>query len=319
MTMDRCGANFAILGKAGALGALIVALGLAGTVTAAEEPKRAGEESVLGRIGDSEIRLEDMRDFLSGLTATQREAVARDAALLNQLVRSFLVQKLVLKEALAKKWDHEPTVAAQLARVRESTLTDSYLQSLSKPPDEYPSESELQAAYEAGKAALLVPRSFRLAQIFISAPAQGKDGAASAQARQKLDSVVGRLKQPGADFAALALAESEERSSASHGGEIGWLAETQIQPEIREHLPSLSLNAVSEPLRLADGWHLIKVLDVREAHTPTLEQVRVRLTDQLRAERVRTGTQEYLARLLQEHPIAINELLLAKLAAGTKP
>lgn len=285
----------------------------------AAEPSSTSAEGVLGRIGESEIRLEDVRGFLANLDAGQKDAVTRDPTLLNQVVRSFLVQRIVLREALSKKWDQEPAVIAQIARVRESTLTDSYLQSLSKAEDSYPSESNLKAAYDASKAALLVPRSFRLAQIFISDLQGTDDNAASDKAQKKLASVRKSLELPGADFAALAKTESEERDSASRGGEIGWLSETQIQPEIRDRLPGLALNAISEPLRLGDGWHIIKVLDVREPYTPTLEQIRTRLTEQLRAEKVRANTQAYLAKLLQDNPIAINELLLSKVLDQPKP
>src|SRR5262245_6444887 len=108
---------------------LLAALGLVVSClghSIAEESTAASNPAVLGRIGENEIGVEVVRLFLAGLNDTQAEAVNRNPALLNQLVRSFLVQKIVLKEALAKKWDQEPSVAAQLARVRESTLTDSY-------------------------------------------------------------------------------------------------------------------------------------------------------------------------------------------------
>ena len=280
---------------------------------------KSADAAVLGRIGQQEIKVDDVRAFLANLTPSQSEAVSRDPALLNQLVRSFLVQKIVLKEALEKKWDQEPEVADKLARLRESTVTDSYLQEICKPADNYPAEADIKAAYDATKAAMLVPRSFRLAQIFISDPKASADAEATGKAKEKVEALKKQLGQPGADFAAIATASSEERESASRGGEIGWLAETQIQPEIRDHLPKLELNAVSEPIRLADGWHVIKVLDAREAYTPTLEQVRGRLTEQLRADKLRANTQEYLAKLLLDHPIAINELLLSKVLDKAKP
>src|SRR5690606_28530193 len=102
------------------------------------------------------------------------------------------------------------------------------------------------------------------------------------------------------------------------GGEIGWLAETQILPEIREKVSTLKVNALSEPIRLNDGWHLIKVLDIREPYTPSLEQVRGQLAAQLRAEKTRANSQAYLAKLLQENPLAINELALGQIVDSPK-
>ena len=68
-----------------------------------------------------------------------------------------------------------------------------------------------------------------------------------------------------------------------------------------------------------DGWHFIRVLDIREARVPTLEQIRAPLAERLRAEKARLGTEAYLAELLRKHPIAINEIVLSKLLPEAAP
>ena len=280
---------------------------------ATNAPAAPAKAEVLGRIGDSEIYTDDVRALLRQLGPVERQALEQNPAALGQVVRSLLVQQLVLKQAIEKKWDKEPEVIAQLQRVRESTLTETYLQSLSAPPAGYPSEAELSASYEASKAALLQPKSYHVAQIYIAEPRQGATAEISKKAKEKLDEVKAALKQPAADFAKLAATYSEEATSASKGGEIGWLAESQIQPEILKELPRLELNTVSAPVRLDDGWHILKVLDVREPFTPTLEQVRDQLAQQLRAEKQKANTQSVIADLVKNHPIAINELALSGL------
>lgn len=271
----------------------------------------AQENGVLGRIGALEIKVDDVRRSLHGLGEIQESAVARDPALLSQVVRSLLVQRAVLKEAAEKKWDQRSEVVAQLAQARDTALAESYLQSVSTPPEGFPDDAELKAAYEANREALRVPRSYRVAQIFVSSP-KGADKATADKAQAKLEQIKKLLKQKDADFAAIAKEHSEEVASAARGGEVGWLAEDNIQPDIRAVAAKLDLNAVSEPLRLEDGWHVLKVLDAREPHTPTLEQVRPQLTQQLRAERTKAGLQAYLAKLLKDNPLAINELALSE-------
>ncbi len=286
-------------------------LGWHGQAMSADAPSAEGSD-VLGRIGDLEVKVEDIRSSLSNLGARDEAAISRDPAVLNQVVRSILVQKIILKEALAKQWEKQPAVVAQLEQVRQSTLSESYLQSITNPPANYPGEAEIKSAYESSKASILVPRSYRLSQIFISS-LKGADKTTADQAQSKLEMIRKSLKPKDADFAAIASAESEEKESASRGGEIGWLSETQIQPEIRSQLTSLTLNAISEPIRLDDGWHFIKVIDIREPYTPTLDQIRGQLVQQLRTERTRSNSQAYIARLLQENPLAINELALSKI------
>lgn len=274
-------------------------------------PLLAAEGEILGHLGETEIKIEEVRASLAHLDANQAEAVRRDPKVLEQVVRGFLVQKLVLKEALDKKWDQEPAIVAKLARVRDSTLTESYLESVAQPPAGYPSESELKSAYEAGKPALKVPRSFRLAQVFIAAP-RDADEATVTKAQAKVTLLSKRVHAKDADFAAIAKEQSEEPTSAARGGEIGWLTENQIQPEIRAKIPGLKLFSISEPIRLDDGWHVLKVLDVREPYTPTLEQVRVQLVRQLRAEKLRGNSQAHLEQLLKEHPLSLDTAALTK-------
>lgn len=269
------------------------------------------KEGVIGRIGDLQVNAEEVRASVASLSSQDEAAISRDPALLNQVVRSLLVQRALLREAEAKAHDKKPEVAAQLARAREVALTESYLQSVSTPPESYPGEAELKAAYETAKPSIGVPKTWRLAQIFISV-SKDADKATSEKAQAKLETVRKALKATGADFTKLATEHSDEAASAGRGGEIGWLAETQIQPEIRESLGSLKVDAISEPIRLNDGWHVIKVMDSREPYTPTLEQIRSQLIAQLRAEKTKANSQAFLAKLLQDNPLAIDEISLAK-------
>lgn len=263
----------------------------------------AESAAVLGKVGNIEITGSDVREIIAGLDADQQAALARDPAALGQYVRALLVQRLVLKQALDQKWDQEPVVIAKLVRARESAITESFLQNASIPDPAYPSAAELSAAYEAAKSKLLIPRSYKLAQIYIA-----KDQA-------KIDSISKQLEAKGADFAAIARNSSEETTSAAQGGEIGWLTEEQIQPEIREKLTKLTLGTLSDPIKLNDGWHILKVLDIREPRTPMLDEVRDKFVTQLRLDRSRTKRQEYLAALVKDHPLAINEIELTKAVA----
>ena len=256
-------------------------------------PSAGAEGTVIGRLGTSELTTEDLRDSKGTL----------DVAGLRKLAEAMLVQRAVLAEALEKKWDQEPAIQKMLQNTREAAITESYLQKLCEPPASFPSESELKAAYEAAKPSLSQPRSFRLAQIFVS--------------EVRLEAVKARLKADPASFGQIARDMSEEKQSAARDGEIGWLTENQIQPEILHQLPRLALNAISEPLKLKDGWHFLKVLDVREAHTPFLEQVRPQLVQQLRAEKTRSNMQAYMTELLHKHPVALDGVALSKLARPT--
>lgn len=271
----------------------------------------AEPSAVLGKIGDIEVKTSDFRETLAGLDANQRAQLAKDPAALAQYARALLVQRMVLKQALEKQWDQEPAVVSRIVRARENAITESFLEAAAIPEPGYPSEAELKDAYETNKSKLLIPRAFLLSQIYISV-AETADTAAQAAAKSKVDSISKQLAAKGADFAAIARKSSEEPTSAAEGGKIGWLTEAQIQPEIRAKIPKLASGTVSEPIRLTDGWHILKVLDTREARTPALDEIRDNLAAQLCKERATLKRQQFLKALLEKNPLAINEIELMK-------
>jgi parvulin-like peptidyl-prolyl isomerase len=271
----------------------------------------APADVVVGKIGAMEIKADELKATLGNLGDKEAAAVAANPSLMNQLVRSLLVQKLVLGKVRESKWDEQPEVKQQVQRVVESTLTESYLRGQSEPPATYPSEAELESYYQSNRASLLSPRQFRLAQIYVSLP-KGADAAFKEKAETKLKAVKKALSVKSPDFKALASEFSDEKNSAGQGGEIGWVAESEIQPEIRSQLPTMTLGAISEPLKLDDGWHIIKVLDSKEPNTPTLGEVREKLRQQLRADKLAANTKEFLAQMLSDHPLVINEVTLAE-------
>lgn len=284
-----------------------------GTTQGLGTGKASGSEDVIARVGNVNVSADDLRSYVAALGPREQAALAKDPALLSQAVRLLLANRLVLQEALAKKWDQKPAVAAQLDRMRESAVVELYLQSVTTPPANFPSEDELQKVYDANRSALLMPRQFQLAQIFIAAP--NGDKAAEEKGKQDLDEVLRKLKAPGADFAAIATSASND---AKDDGDLGWVAENQIRPEIRTQVMGLSKNAVSDPIRLDDGWHILKLIDTKASYTRTLPEVRDQLVQQIRSERATALRRAYIAELQKQNPPVLNELALSNLLDNSR-
>ena len=270
------------------------------------------DTTVIAKVGDNEVRADDIKPFIEKLPVRDQLLLSKDASALNEFVRGIIIQQLVYKEALSKKWEQQPQVAAQLEKIRQQAITQSYLQSLSTPPEDYPSQADLQAAYDALKKnnALQVPKQYHLAQIYVACP-KGSDKDTESKAQAKLDAVVKAVKS--GDFATVAKSQSDDASSAQRGGDLGFLAESQIQPEIRSTLSSLSKGATSDPVRMNDGWHVVKVLEVKEPYTATLDEVKGSLANELRNQRAQVLGKAYLAKLLQQYPVTLNEIAVSKL------
>jgi parvulin-like peptidyl-prolyl isomerase len=263
---------------------------------------------VIAKVGDVEVKADEVKSWLSGLDANQKQAAKDDPKALSDAIRALLTQKLILKEADEKKWAEQPEVQAKLARQRDALVSESYLRSVSDPGKEFPTEEQLHAAYDAAGDSLKLPRRYQLAQIFIASPkGDAKDKAAEVAEVKKL------LAAPGADFAAIARAHSEEPATAAKGGEIGWLLENQIQEGIRAEVTKLDKGKFTAPLQLNDGWHFVKVLNREEARKLTFDEVKGKLAERLREQQTLSNSKEFVAKLLQDHPIVINEVELPKI------
>ncbi|MEI2646618.1 MAG: peptidylprolyl isomerase [Candidatus Competibacter sp.] len=96
------------------------------------------------------------------------------------------------------------------------------------------------------------------------------------EARQRLDQLRQRL-QGGEDFAALAKANSDDVTSGSRGGDLGWVAPGMMVPQFEQAMAALQPNQISAPFKTQFGWHIVQVLERRQGRaSPEVERVRVR-------------------------------------------
>ena len=83
------------------------------------------------------------------------------------------------------------------------------------------------------------------------------------QARELVASLRERIIA-GEDFATLARQNSEDASSVVAGGDLDWVNEGGMPPEMEAVVSDLAIGELSEPCRTATGWHIAEVLDRRE-------------------------------------------------------
>lgn len=103
---------------------------------------------------------------------------------------------------------------------------------------------------------------FQLAEIYLSFdnPSQERE---MAQGAQRL---VEQLRA-GAPFPNVAQQFSQAASAAS-GGDIGWVSESQLAPEIAEAVARLDVGAVSNPIRSLNGFYILQLRSKRQGLGP---------------------------------------------------
>lgn len=101
----------------------------------------------------------------------------------------------------------------------------------------------------------------------------------------------------GEDFAEMAEAYSEDRSSARKGGEIGWLKEGSISPAFSAKVFSMKPGEISEPLETPFGFHVIKLLEEPRTVRKPFDEVKGTIRYQLRNEANKAETERLLAKV----------------------
>jgi peptidyl-prolyl cis-trans isomerase SurA len=113
------------------------------------------------------------------------------------------------------------------------------------------------------------------------------------EGRNRLRILKERLDNKG-DFAQLARANSED-TSASKGGDLGWISPGDTVPEFERVMDTLKPGQISEPVRSPFGWHLIQVLE-RRAADMTVERQRLAARQTLRERKGEESFQEWVRR-----------------------
>nr|VFJ46990.1 MAG: periplasmic chaperone for outer membrane proteins SurA [Candidatus Kentron sp. FW]VFJ56133.1 MAG: periplasmic chaperone for outer membrane proteins SurA [Candidatus Kentron sp. FW] len=116
-------------------------------------------------------------------------------------------------------------------------------------------------------------RNYHLAHILI---AVSEDASVDevASARKKAEQTVRRLRD-GADFAKTAMTVSDG-NQASEGGDLGWRKETQLPGLFAKVVPEMATGEVSEPLRNASGFHIVKLVALRGEERHVVTQTKAR-------------------------------------------
>jgi peptidyl-prolyl cis-trans isomerase D len=131
------------------------------------------------------------------------------------------------------------------------------------------SDGDLQAYYNAHKADYHVDQQVKVRHILIKSSDPKTDAAAKAKAQDLLNKI-----RAGADFAALAKANSDDPGSKESGGELGYVkANGAMVPEFQAAAMKLKAGETSDLVKTSFGYHIINAEARDEAHDKTMAEV----------------------------------------------
>lgn len=298
----------------GALALLVVAVGLglrSGSDPVAAQPPApviVADGPAVARLGNQQVAVSELQALLATLPAESREQLRANRGALETWIRSRLAQKAVLEQADAQGWRQRPQVEQQTRAATEQIVFRDYLLSVSQVPADYPSAAELQQAYDSGKAQWMTPPLYRVSQIFLAVD----DPQSTEAVRRQAQELSRRAQAAPAEFAGLASQYSQEPGSAGRGADSGLQPLQQLVPEVRSVVAQLKPGAVSQAVQSAAGFHVLKLTEQQPARTASLDELRPRLTEALRAQRQEQIAKAYLESMLNTATLSIDGAQLNK-------
>lgn len=124
---------------------------------------------------------------------------------------------------------------------------------------------------------------------------RSRTGLTDQDAERRLAGFRDQIRSKTVDFGELAKKYSED-SSAANGGNLGWMGPGDLVPEFDQAMNRLQIGEVSNPVKTEFGWHLIQVLERREAQL-TLEKQRQFARAAIRERKFEQAYQDWLREL----------------------
>ena len=87
-----------------------------------------------------------------------------------------------------------------------------------------------------------------------------------------------KMAREGKDFATLAK-EYSEGPTREKGGDLGWFAKGRMVKPFEDAAFKMKKGEISDLVKTPFGYHIIKVEDIKEAHTKTLDEARPQIID----------------------------------------
>jgi peptidyl-prolyl cis-trans isomerase D len=139
-----------------------------------------------------------------------------------------------------------------------------------------PDDATLRQRYEQEKARFVQPEQRLASHILVKVP-EGASAAVQKAAEAKAQQLAAQARQPGADFAALARANSEDTGSKAAGGDLGLVTKGQMVKPFEDALFAMKPGEISAPVKSQFGWHVIQLREVKAGAQTPFEQVRDQL------------------------------------------
>jgi len=165
-------------------------------------------------------------------------------------------------------------------------------------------EADLRAFYDAHKDQFVRKEQIFLSQIVIST--EGKTAEQAAEAEKKAKDLTARARK-GEKFADMARANSDDPETAANGGQLPPYGRGLLQKQIEDVVFKEKKGFVTDPIKVTQGWVILRVEERFEEGLATFEEVRNEVSEAVSRPRMEPKVRDYLTQLRHDAFMEIKE------------
>jgi len=251
-----------------------------------------------------------------GLTPVMFESRVRQELLLQQLLDGYSENAFVPK-IVAERVQYLSEVQREISQLQ--ITPEQYLSQV------IPTDADIAAYYERHKADFNLPERARIEYLVLSLDAVAKNEAVSDEAvktyfaehqdefgqseerkashilisvppdasddvkqaaRDRAEGILEQVRQSPEKFAEITKENSDDPGSAAQGGDLGFFGRGVMVKSFEDKIFSMQLDEISDIVETDFGFHVIKLIAIKEGKHPDLEEVREQIEKKLKIEMV---------------------------------
>ncbi|HEX9719338.1 MAG TPA: peptidylprolyl isomerase [Ramlibacter sp.] len=187
-----------------------------------------------------------------------------------QLKDEVIAREIFMQEAQKRGLEGSDDFKAQMELARQTLLIRELFADYQK--SNPVTDADIKAEYDKFAAAN-GGKEYRARHILVEKEDEAK-------------TIIASLKK-GGKFDEIAKKQSKDPGSGANGGDLDWANAASYVPEFSAALVKLNKGQTTEaPVKTQFGWHVIRLVDIREAQLPKLEAVKPQIAQQLQQQKL---------------------------------
>ncbi len=268
----------------------------------------AKDSAIVAKVGGHTLTVEQFNQQVKQLPPQLQMALMQRPALKKQFLDRWVQLTLLALAARDSGLDKKKDIKLQIDEAANSILARAYMREKIDAEDIKVSDKEVEEYYKLHKDKYKEKEAVKARHILVKVDKDGDKKAWSAA--EKKAEMIREKAVKGSDFAALAKEYSDDPGSKSNGGDLGFFTRGRMVPEFEKAAFSLKKGEISQPVKTAFGYHVIKLEDKKKGHQKTLDEVREEIRQELLKEKQKKAMDDIIKQLEKKYKTEIHPELL---------